>query len=62
MLYFAGGSLKNLIRDMGPFRDKDIIHYLFQLLSGLKYLHEINIVHHDIKGMILKVFLNFSVL
>jgi len=47
---------------MGPFRDKDIIHYLFQLLSGLKYLHEINIVHHDIKGMILKVFLNFSVL
>jgi len=47
----AGGSLKDLIRHMGPFRDKEIIEYSFQLLSGLNYLHENNIVHHDIKGI-----------
>lgn len=50
MEWMPGGSLRKLLRHMGPFRDKEIIDYTFQLLSGLKYLHENNILHHDIKG------------
>jgi len=51
MFCVAGGSLRELIRHFGPFRDKEIIDYSFQLLSGLQYLHGNNIVHHDIKGI-----------
>jgi len=50
---FEGGSLKEFIRLRGPFRDKEIVDYSFQLLSGVKYLHDNNIVHHDIKGIYL---------
>jgi len=49
--YSTGGSLKNFIKQYGPFRDKEIVDYSFQLLHGVKYLHENNIVHRDIKGI-----------
>jgi len=48
---FTGGCLKNFIKQCGPFRDKDIVNYTFQLLFGVKYLHEKNILHRDIKGI-----------
>ena len=49
-IYCSGGSLKNFVKQYGPLRDKQIIDFTFQLLRGLEYFHENNIVHHDIKG------------
>ena len=51
LFIFPGGSLKNYIRDYGPFRDKKFVNYTFQLLSGVNCLHQNNVVHHDIKGI-----------
>ena len=35
---------------MGPFEELLVRSVTVQILSGLKYLHERNVIHRDIKG------------
>lgn len=47
--YCQGGSLANLL-DLGRIEDEVVIQmYALQMLDGLVYLHERNVVHRDIK-------------
>ncbi|CAN6278842.1 unnamed protein product [Urochloa humidicola] len=48
--YVSGGSIHNLLRDYGPFKEPVIRNYTRQILSGLAYLHGRKTVHRDIKG------------
>ena len=48
--YVPGGSLSTLIQNYGTFEEVLIRTFVKQILSGLVYLHEKNIVHRDIKG------------
>ncbi|CAG8555657.1 6742_t:CDS:2 [Acaulospora morrowiae] len=49
MEYCPGGSLSSQL-ELGRIEDENVIqYYAFQMLQGIIYLHENNIVHRDIK-------------
>ncbi len=50
MEYVSGGSISSLISKFGPFPEAVIRVYTLQLLQGLMYLHDHQIIHRDIKG------------
>lgn len=55
MEYCEGGSLANLLEN-GSIEDESIVElYAFQILQGIRYLHEKNIIHRGIFYIILRV-------
>lgn len=49
MELLPGGSIKSIIEKFGKLDETIIRHYLKQLINGLKYLHDSNIIHRDLK-------------
>ncbi len=43
--WVPGGSIQDLLKKFGPFQEEVVKTYTKQILWGLKYLHENNIVH-----------------
>ncbi|KAI6128267.1 Pkinase-domain-containing protein, partial [Pisolithus croceorrhizus] len=48
--YVPGGSVTALLRSYGAFEEPLVKNFVRQILEGLNYLHERDIVHRDIKG------------
>jgi mitogen-activated protein kinase kinase kinase len=48
--YVPGGSVTALLRNYGAFEEPLVKNFVRQILEGLNYLHERNIIHRDIKG------------
>jgi mitogen-activated protein kinase kinase kinase len=48
--YVPGGSVTALLRNYGAFEEPLVKNFVRQILSGLHYLHERDIIHRDIKG------------
>jgi len=49
MAYCKFGSIANLLKTAGTFPEQIIRSICYQLLTGLKYIHNKNIIHRDIK-------------
>lgn len=48
--YVPGGSVTTLLRNYGAFEEPLVKNFVRQILNGLAYLHEKDIIHRDIKG------------
>ena len=48
--YVPGGSVTALLRNYGAFEEPLVKNFVRQILQGLDYLHERDIIHRDIKG------------
>ena len=49
MEYCPGGSLNDLVKKNGPLQEDQVAHLLRHVLEGVKYLHDNNKIHRDIK-------------
>lgn len=49
-VFLLGGSITNLLKKYGPFDEKIVISYTRQILQGVAYLHQNQVIHRDIKG------------
>ena len=49
MEYMAAGSLKQIIDNYGPIKESASIRYIEQILDALSYIHNIGIIHSDLK-------------
>jgi len=47
---YVQGSVKDQIKEYGPLSENVTRRYSRQVLDGLSYLHELLIVHRDVKG------------
>lgn len=50
MEFVDGGSLASIITKCGKFPESLTALYMSQVLEGLAYLHENNVIHRDVKG------------
>lgn len=48
--YVPGGSIAMMLKQYNTFQEPLIQNFVRQILAGLSYLHERNIIHRDIKG------------
>jgi mitogen-activated protein kinase kinase kinase len=48
--YIPGGSVATLLRNYGAFEEPLVRDFVRQILEGLNYLHERDIIHCDING------------
>jgi mitogen-activated protein kinase kinase kinase len=48
--YVPGGSVAALLGNYGAFEEALVRNFVRQILQGLNYLHERDIIHRDIKG------------
>ncbi|KAF8522265.1 Pkinase-domain-containing protein [Hysterangium stoloniferum] len=48
--YVPGGSVATLLKNYGAFEEALVRNFVRQILQGLDYLHERDIIHRDIKG------------
>ncbi|KAJ2931367.1 hypothetical protein H1R20_g5738, partial [Candolleomyces eurysporus] len=48
--YVPGGSVATLLSNYGAFEENLVRNFVRQILQGLDYLHERDIIHRDIKG------------
>jgi len=48
--YVPGGSVTALLSNYGAFEETLVKNFVRQILQGLNYLHERDIIHRDIKG------------
>ncbi|CAG8620443.1 5054_t:CDS:2, partial [Dentiscutata heterogama] len=48
--YVPGGSVATMLNNYGPLEEPLIRSFVRQILQGLNYLHEKDIIHRDIKG------------
>ena len=49
MEYVEGGSLKDLIRDIGPIPEERALNIFTQMAEALSYAHDKGVIHRDIK-------------
>lgn len=46
---YPGGDLFSYLYRVGSLPEREVINVLHQILSGVEYLHALNIVHRDLK-------------
>lgn len=51
--HYLGGSISSLLTRFGPLSENIIRVYTKQILQGLHYLHDHNIIHRLIKNFII---------
>ncbi|XP_070563625.1 mitogen-activated protein kinase kinase kinase 1-like [Ptychodera flava] len=48
--WMPGGSVASLLERYGAFQEVVIVRYMRQILHGIAYLHENQVIHRDLKG------------
>ena len=49
MPFIGGGELSKILKDQKKFQEYEIKFYITQLIIGIKYLHDSDIMHRDLK-------------